>query len=57
MSVFLSDKEIETFKNHGFNEDQIQDTVTQYRDEGIDDNVIRSKIDVKLNEFSNPACS
>lgn len=54
MSVFLSDKEIETFKNHGFNEDQIQDTVTQYRNEGIDDNAIRSKIDVKLNEFSNP---
>ena len=54
MSVFLSDKEIETFKNHGFSEDQIQDTVNQYRDEGIDDNAIRSKIDVKLNEFANP---
>lgn len=54
MSVFLSDKEIEAFQQHGFNEDQIQDTVNQYRSNGIDDNAIRAKIDVKLKEFSNP---
>ena len=57
MSVFLSDDELNTFKNNGVTEDQLQDTVNQYRNEGVSDDKIRSKIDIKLNSFQNQSKS
>lgn len=54
MGVFISDDELNTFKQNGVSDDQIQDTITQYRGEGVSDDEIRSKIDTKLVGFRHP---
>lgn len=54
MSVYLTDEEIKTFANNGFSEDDLQNTINDYRAEGLDDNAIRSKIDSRLNGWRTP---
>lgn len=52
MSIYLSDEQISLFKKNGIDESQIQNTVNSYRQEGISDEEINSKIQTKLKSFS-----
>lgn len=51
MSVYLSDDELEKFYDNGYTNENIQNTVDKYRNDGLSDEQIRAKIDTKLNEF------
>lgn len=51
MSVHLSDDELEKFYDNGYTNENIQNTVDKYRNDGLSDEQIRAKIDTKLNEF------
>lgn len=51
MSVYLSDEELEKFYDNGYTNENIQNTVDKYRNDGLSDEQIRAKIDTKLNEF------
>lgn len=51
MSVFLTNNEIDAFKQHGISGQAIKNTVDAYRSQGLDDDAIRAKIDTKLNDF------
>ena len=55
MGVFISDDELNTFKNNGISEVDLQDTISQYRNEGVSDDDIRLKIDNKLSSFNTNA--
>ena len=52
MGVFISDDELNTFKQNGISELDLQDTISQYRNEGVSDDDIRLKINNKLSSFS-----
>ena len=49
MAVTFSDEELDLFNKNGISDDDIQATVENYRSQGLDDNAIRQKVDVKLN--------
>lgn len=53
MPVLLTQDEINTFEKNGVSSDDIQYTVDYYRSNGISDDVIRTKIDDKLNVYYN----
>lgn len=49
MAVTFTDDELDLFNKNGISDDDIQATVENYRSQGLDDNAIRQKVDVKLN--------
>lgn len=51
MSVVIKDDELELFNQNGVTQDQIANTVNTYRNQGLSDEDIRSKVDIKLNEY------
>ena len=51
MSVFVTNKELQTFADHGIDGTAIKDTINVYRSRGLDDQAIRTKIDDRLTGF------
>ena len=49
MAVTFTNDELDLFNKNGISDDDIQATVDNYRSQGLDDNAIRQKVDVKLN--------
>lgn len=52
MSVYISDDELQQFYDNGITDDDIQNTVASYRNEGLSDEQIRAKVDTKLKSFN-----
>lgn len=54
MSVFITNDELQKFYDNGFTDDDIQNTINDYRNQGINDEEIRKKVDARLQTFTNP---
>ena len=52
MSVFLTNDELALFEKNGIGTDAIRNTITAYRNQGLDDNAIRARIDNKIASFN-----
>lgn len=57
MPVNISDEEMKIFNDNGISVDQVRDTVNLYRKDGLNDDEIRAKIDVKMQNFHHQAQS
>lgn len=51
MAVNITQDELDLFGKNGISENDIQNTVNAYRQEGVSDDDIRAKFDTKLNNF------
>ena len=51
MAVNITQDELDLFGKNGISENDIQNTVNAYRQEGVSDEDIRAKFDTKLNNF------
>ena len=54
MPVNITDEELDIFNKNGFTDDDVRATVENYRNQGLDDNAIRTKIDARLNSWAMP---
>lgn len=53
MPVNVSNEEMKIFNDNGISVDQVKHTVNLYRQDGLSDNEIRTKIDTKMSELQN----
>lgn len=54
MPVNISNEELDLFNKNGFSDDDVRATVENYRQQGLNDEAIRQKIDSRLSSWKTP---